>query len=195
MSTALGLVPFNKPDLSKIPRAVSKTLSKTDRQALLAYSQTKSITEAGHCWGKMRGITYQDDSAANSCMSRKISDIRDRLEKAGAPELFWEALGLDAMRIARALADGMEATVVKPMMGKQSRVLEYEEEEGKVKRRVVDEEVIVYPDPQPDHQSRINAAVNTARLRGDLKRGESATITAGVQGEGFKFLFVMEQKS
>lgn len=197
MSDGLQVMPFSKPDLSKIPKKVSRALTRSDRLALLAYAQTTSITEAGLKWCELRGMPGQSPLQAEANLSRKISQIRKRLEEVGTPELFWEALGLDAMRIAEALGQGMRATMVKPMVVRSQEVVTMTNIKGETYDKVIDKEEIKEAGPYADHPTRVKAAETTARLRGDMKRGESMTVTAGIQGgsgDGFKFLFVMDQR-
>lgn len=194
MGNGAQIVPFSKPDLSKLPKKISHTLKKSDRVALLAYAQSNSMTEAGLKWSEMRGVVNSTPQAAEAHMSRKIADIRRRLEEAGTPELFWEALGLDAMRIARALGEGLEATLVKPMVIRKQEVVRAVSSRGVEYDKVIETEEIIDAGPYVDHQNRLRAAEVTARLRGDLKKAESMTVKAGVEGEGFKFVFMVEQR-
>lgn len=86
----------------------------------------------------------------------------------------------------------MEASTVRPVTVRKARMVEYNDGD-KTKQRVVEEDVIAYPEPQPDHMTRVKAAEAAAKLRGDIKRAET-TITAGVQSEGFKFIFMVDSK-
>jgi hypothetical protein len=149
-------------------------LTRSDRLALLAYAQSKSMTEAGLKWSELRGVVNSTPEASVAHMSRKISDIRKKLDAAGTPELFWEALGLGANRVAQTLARNLDATVMRPMLTKDG--------------------VLIEAGPYPDGAVQVKAAETAARLRGDMKKGESTTVTAGVQGEGFKFIFMVDQK-
>jgi hypothetical protein len=189
---AQAVMPFTKP---VVPPKLRKDLTKNDRLLLMAYSRTNTLVETAKLYCEMRNSPYYaSDTTAAATVCKQLRSIREKVEAKGAPEEFWEMMGLGANRVARAISEGMDATMVKPMVVRTARVVEYENAQGQPRQRVVEDEAIVDAGPYIDHQTRVKSAETAARLRGDMKRGESMTVTAGAQGDGFRFFFVMEQK-
>lgn len=77
-----------------VKKIVADLLSRSDRQFVAAYANTRSITEAGIRWAEFRGKTYANRDTAASKASRKLSEVRRKIEESGSPELWFEMMGL-----------------------------------------------------------------------------------------------------
>lgn len=145
-------------------------LTRSDRQFLLAYSESRTLVESAYRWAKIRRITLKSRDVAAKTGSRKLIEIRRKIAALGSSEDFFEYLGLSLAGVARALSEGMSATKTVPLM---------------VNGKIVD------AGPYPDHATRIAAATLAAKLRGDLSPRPPAV---PAPGDGCTFSFVVPKK-
>jgi hypothetical protein len=159
------------PEAPRRRKKVVDLMTRSDREFIAAYAQSRTLVEAGRLWGKSRGVDYASSDSAGAQAGRKLRDLQKKIARMGDAEMFWEYLGLGLNKIAGALADGMDATTIVPM-----------------KLRGGGGDVIVEAGPYIDHPTRIDAAMSAAKLRGDIRKVPNV---AGGDNNEFKFLFIL----
>jgi nucleotide-binding universal stress UspA family protein len=169
------------PGALQIPPQYSKILTKSDRQFLECYATCATIREVGRKWAAMRGASLSETSEKADAY-QKLRTIKEKIAAAGNPEAFWEFMGLGANRIAKALSDGLGATMVRPMLARRARVVPYLTASGKPAEKVVEEEELIEAGPYADHPTRIDAAMSAAKLRGDIARPMASVDNDGGSG-------------
>lgn len=170
------------PATVQIPPEYAKVLTKSDRLFLECYANSHTIRETGVKWAALRGVTLKGENNQKSDAYQKLRGIKEKIAKTGNPDMFWEFMGLGANRIAKVLSEGLGATVVKPMMARRARVVNYVNAKGEGLQKVVDEDVLIEAGPYADHPTRIDAAMSAAKLRGDIARPMASVDDDGGSG-------------
>jgi hypothetical protein len=119
-------------------------------------------------------VAYANDDSAASAAGRKLSEIRRKCERTGLPELLWEQLGVGMKEIVKAIGEGLEAEIVKPMVLREEKVVRVKGPDGKERDQVIRTERIVEMGPYPDGRTRVDAARVAAQLRGDIRTSRPA---------------------